>query len=87
MTFTRRGMTYPLGLRAMLGYDDDGTWSFDDDQIVIEGFTPWGSPSGGGFGNTVQLDDGTLVSCYGYRGHDDDTHLEAVRWNLPQENR
>ena len=41
-------------------------------------------PSGGGFGNTIQLDDGTLVSCYSYRGKDGATHVEAVRWRLPE---
>lgn len=82
MTFTQRGMTYPLGLRASLSYDDGETWDFDYDQIVIEGFTPWGSPSGGGFGNTVQLHDGALVSCYTYLGADNTTHVEGVRWSL-----
>jgi len=40
----------------------------------------------GGFGNTVQLDDGTLMSVYSYRGEDTKTHVEAVRWTLPEAN-
>ncbi len=33
-------------------------------RIVIEDKTPEGKYSGGGFGNTVQLADGTLVTPY-----------------------
>jgi hypothetical protein len=33
--------------------------------------------------STVQLEDGTLVTSYSYRGADDRTHLEVVRWKLP----
>ena len=67
-----------------------------DGELVIEGKTPWGMASGGGFGNTVQLADGSLVSCYTYatlprrsglrstsRGADNQTHLEVARWSLP----
>jgi hypothetical protein len=39
--------------------------------------------SGGGFGPTVQLDDGMLVTSYSYRGEDAETHLEVIRWRLP----
>ena len=47
--------------------------------------TRWtlGKSQGGGFGPTVQLKDGTLVMSYSYRGKDDKTHLEVVRWKLP----
>jgi hypothetical protein len=38
---------------------------------------------GGGFGNTLQLKDGGLISCCTYRGADNQTHLEVVRWRLP----
>jgi len=31
----------------------------------------------------VQLADGTLVTSYSYRGEDDQTRLEVVRWRLP----
>ena len=36
-----------------------------------------------GFGSTVQLDDGALVSGYSYRTADDQLHCEVVRWKLP----
>jgi hypothetical protein len=83
LTYTQRGIFYPIGLRAILSYDDGETWDFQNDQIVIEGKTPWGQHSGGGFGNTVQLKDHSLVTCYTYRSADDRTHLEVVRWQLP----
>ena len=83
MTFTQRGMTYPLGLRGMISYDDGENWEFDADQLVIEGFSPWGGDSGGGFGNTVQLTDGTLVSCYSYTEASREPYIEVVRWELP----
>ncbi len=41
-----------------------------------------GKSQGGGFGPTVQLADHTLVTSYSYRGSDDKTHLEVVRWRL-----
>jgi len=82
LTYTQRGIFHPLGLRAVLSCDDGETWDFDCDQIIIEGFTPWGTPSGGGFGNTVQREDATLVSCYSFRGDDDQIHIEAARWSL-----
>ena len=49
----------------------------------IEGKSPWGASQGGGFGNTLQLNDGRLVSCSSYRGPDAQTHVEVVRWRLP----
>ena len=83
-TFTQRAIYYPIGLQAIFSYDDGETWDFDSDRIIIEGKTPWGMASGGGFGNAIQLDDETLISCYTYRGADDQTHLEVVRWPLPE---
>lgn len=83
MTYTQRSLVYPIGLRALLSYDDGATWDFDHDKIVIEGRTPWGSPQGGGFGNTLQLADGHLLSCYSYRALDGQTYLEVVHWQLP----
>jgi len=83
MTFTQRGVFYPIGLQAVLSHDDGETWDFDSDRIIIEGKTPWGKISGAGFGNTVQAADGTLISCYTYRAADNQTYLETVRWRLP----
>jgi hypothetical protein len=83
MTFTQRSLVYPIGLQAILSGDEGETWDFDHDRIVIEGKTPWGMPSGGGFGNTLQLADGTLVSCYSYRAADNKTYVEVARWRLP----
>ena len=63
-------------------YDDGETWDFQSDRLIIEGKTGWGIASGGGFGNTIQLADGTLISCSTYRW-DNDTPLEVIRWRLP----
>lgn len=82
LTFTQRGVFYPIGLQAVLSYDDGETWDFQSDRLIIEGKTGWGIPSGGGFGNTIQLADGTLVSCSTYRCNND-TPLEVIRWRLP----
>ena len=83
LTYTQRNLVYPIGLRALLSHDDGETWDQEHDQIVIEGKTPWGGQQGGGFGNTLELKDGTLLSCYSYRGADKETYIEVVRWRLP----
>ena len=85
LTFTvRSGSTdgYGLGLRAILSHDDGDTWDFRHDRLVISD-TNTGA-SGGGFGNTVQLPDGSLVSVYSYRKPDNKTYIETVRWSLPK---
>jgi hypothetical protein len=85
LTFTVRSNStdgYPLGLRALVSPDDGESWDFEHDRIAIADRNT--GPSGGGFGNTIQLRDGTLVSVYSYRGEDRATHVEAVRWKLPR---
>jgi BNR repeat protein len=82
MTYTQRSLSYPIGLRAVFSEDDGETWNFDSDKLTIEGETPWGFAQGGGFGNTVQLSNGMLVSCSSYRGYDNMTHVKVVRWRL-----
>jgi hypothetical protein len=85
LTFTVRELNLPLGVRALIGVEADDGFEFDfhHDRILIDTKTPVGQPQGGGFGPTVQLDDGTLVTSYSYRGNDGKTHLEVVRWKLP----
>ena len=92
LTFTVRSVTPPreppLGVQAVLGVEtDDGfEFDFDLDRIVIDAKTPAGQMSGGGFGPTVQLDDGTLVTSYSYAGPGKwghDMHAEVTRWRLP----
>jgi hypothetical protein len=53
---------------------------------MLDASTPLGKRQGGGFGPTVQLDDGTLVTSYSWRGPDEKTHLEVVRWRMPSLN-
>jgi hypothetical protein len=45
---------------------------FDKDRIVIDEKTPDYLQSGGGFGNTIMLSDGTLLTPYSYYWADDD---------------
>jgi len=84
LTFTVRKRQPPLGVRAIPGIETDDGFEFDfaHDRIMLD--TKTGSRyQGGGFGPTAQLDDGTLVTSCSYRGEDDKTHLEVVRWKLP----
>jgi len=85
LTFTVRDLNPPLGVRALLGTEFDDRFEFDfaHDRLMLDTRTPVGKYQGGGFGPTVQLDDGTLVTSYSYRGEDDKTHLEVVRWKAP----
>jgi len=85
LTFTVRALRPPLGVRAVLGAEDaDGLhFDFEHDRLLIDTKTPVGTYQGGGFGPTVQLDDGILVTSYSYRGQDGQTHVEVVRWRLP----
>jgi|SRR5579872_7427427 len=94
MTYTQRALYYPLGLQAVISHDDGETWNFRADHIIIEGSTPWGIGSGGGFGNTLQLADGTFASCYSYFPYDKvkafpreyvpRSRIQVVRWRLPR---
>lgn len=84
LTFTVRDLAPPLGVRAIPGVETDDGFRFDfaHDRLMLD--TKTGARyQGGGFGPSVQLADGTLVTSYSYRGSDDKTHLEVVRWKLP----
>jgi hypothetical protein len=85
LTFTVRSRRPPLGVRAILGeeHEDGFRFDFDHDRLMLDTKTPTDKPQGGGFGPTVQLDDGTLVTSYSYRGPDSKTHVEVVRWREP----
>ena len=86
LTFTVRAAHPPLGVHALLGEErsDGFVFDFGRDRLVLDAKTPLGKPSGGGFGPTIELGDGTLVTAHSYRGADDKTHLEVVRWRLPE---
>ncbi|GDY08903.1 hypothetical protein LBMAG52_23890 [Planctomycetia bacterium] len=85
LTFTVRDLKPPLGVRAIPGRETDDGFEFDfaHDRLMLDTRTPVGKDQGGGFGPTVQLKDGMLVTSYSYRGEDGKTHLEVVRWRLP----
>ena len=92
-TFTMRAAIAPqeppLGVRAVVGKETKEGFEFDfqHDRIMLDTKTPIGQMSGGGFGPTVQLNDGTLVTCYSYAGtgkweDTDNFYTEVVRWQL-----
>lgn len=85
LTFTVRDLHPPLGVRALLGAETDDGFDFDftRDRLMLDAKTPVGQDQGGGFGPTVQLADGTLVTSYSWRDADKKTHLEVVRWRAP----
>jgi len=84
-TFTVRSLKVPLGVQAVLGYEDEEGihFDFEHDRLILDHQAPKETTSGGGFGPTVQLDDGTLVTSYSYQNTDKQTRVEVVRWNLP----
>jgi len=86
-TYTQRALEPPLGVRAIVGTEqrDGFTFDFNADRLSID-YKTGSRYQGGGFGPTAQLDDGTLVTSYTYRGADDKTHAEVVRWRLPAAN-
>jgi hypothetical protein len=85
LTFTVRALHRPLGVRAVVGREAADGFAFDPtrDRLVLDARTPPGVYSGGGFGRTVQLDDGMLVTSYSWRDAQFVVHSEVVRWRLP----
>jgi hypothetical protein len=85
-TYTVRALQSQLGVQAVLGTVTSTSYAlnFKSDVLLLDEETPANETSGGGFGNTVQTSDGTLVTAYSYRGSDGNTHVQVVRWALPQ---
>jgi BNR/Asp-box repeat len=84
-TFSARGSRPPLGLQAVLGVERPGGFSlnFATDRMILDEKAPEREAHDGGFGNTVRLPGGQLLSAYSYPGSDNQTHAEVVRWVLP----
>ena len=85
LTFTVRALHRPLGVRAVVGRETPDGFEFDlaHDRLMLDTQTASGVYSGGGFGRTVQLDDGTLVTSYSWRDAQFVVHSEVIRWRLP----
>jgi hypothetical protein len=85
LTYTVRSLDRPLGVRACLGveHEDGLEFDFGAPPMILDGQTPNDKRSGGGFGRTVQLEDGTLLTSYSFRDAQDHFHCEVVRWRLP----
>ena len=83
-TYTQRALDPPLGVQALVGteHEDGFAFDFNADRLLVD-YRTGARLQGGGFGPTVQLEDGTLITSYTYRGADDRTHAEVVRWQLP----
>lgn len=84
LTYTVRAIHQPLGVRAALGTETHDGFEFrtDRDIIIIDAKTPPDQPSGGGFGNTIQLDDGSLLTTYSYRDDQAALRIETAMWRL-----
>ncbi len=84
-TYTVRALQPQLGVQAVLGTVTSTSYAlnFKSDILLLDEETPSNETSGGGFGNSVQAADGTLVTAYSYRGSDGNTHVQVVRWGLP----
>ena len=85
LTFTQRAIAPQLGVRAVLGIETRDGFQFDmkHDELLLETKTPPGQSSGGGFGPTIVLKDGTLLTAYTYRDAKRVKHAEVVRWRVP----
>ena len=85
LTFTQRAVASQLGVRAVLGIETRDGFQFDmkHDELLLETKTPKGQSSGGGFGPTIVLTDGTLLTAYTYRDANRVKHAEVVRWRIP----
>ncbi len=86
LTFTVRALRRPLGVHAVLGkeFHDRFGFDFQHDRFVIDAKTADSVSSGGGFGPTLQLSDGTLVTSLTWRDTEKKTHIEVVRWKIPR---
>ena len=85
LNFTVRSIRRPLGVRAVFGHETDDGFELDlsRDRVMLDTQTAPNVYSGGGFGRTVQLHDGTLVTSYSWRDAQYVLHSEVVRWPLP----
>ena len=80
-----RALQRPLGVRVVVGRETLEGFDFDltRDRLVLDGRTPSNVYSGGGFGRTVQLEDGLLVTSYSWRDAQFVVRSEVIRWRLP----
>jgi hypothetical protein len=54
------------------------------DRVHVMPPIPSNYPLSGGFGNTIQTYDGTLVTAYSYRAADGTLRSQVTRWSLPE---
>ena len=89
LTFTVRDLKPPLGVRALVGAETDDGFEFDfaHDRLMLDVRTPIGKYQGGGFGPSVQLDDGTLVTSYVFALVAVDAGIRSTRPDVFADNR
>lgn len=86
ITFTVANVGKPLGLCGVLAEKASESLAadFSSDRILLEQNTPVDQPSGGGFGNTIQFEDGRLLSASAYRDAKGTTFIDIIRWEIFQ---
>ena len=84
LTFTVRSLRDPVGVRCVVGNESEDDIQFDmvHDRFMIDTQTPKDIYSGGGFGRTVQTNDGTLLTSYSWLDASYATHVEVMRWKM-----
>ena len=75
-TYRRRFL--PFGVSAVLSSDNGKTW--DNDHPILLGSRP---TAYGGWPTTLQLPDGTMLTCRGYIWQWPQPRFEIIRWHLP----
>lgn len=99
LTWTHRSNKFDddgfgTGTRGLLSSDDGLTWDTGSDYIVVQAqndstssLCRAGCGCHVGYGNTIQLPNGTLISAYCHDPYDEHFDGEAmtavVRWELP----
>ena len=76
-TYRRRFL--PFGTAAVLSSDNGKSW--DNDHPILLGTRP---TAYGGWPTTLQLPDGTMVTCRGYMWKWPEPQFEIIRWRLPE---
>jgi len=78
LLLTRGYRREPFGIRAYLSEDEGATWDVDN-KIVLRDDGP---DRDIGYPNTLELDNGRLLTIYYWHGEDNIRHLQSTSWEL-----
>ena len=82
-TFASCDAVTPQGFHAVISYHTDGQyWNFADDRLILAASPSEGEERIGRCGNTVELAEHTLLSCYTVACPDGRCFVESVRWHV-----